>query len=297
MAAAVDPAIWHAPRTLHPTGGLISSVRDQLRYAAFHLGDGTAPTAQAADEEVAEGDALQPGTGRDPLLRARRDGGDLATTPEAEGVRSSNTAGTTWVSTRASSWSPSGGSPSPCSPTRRRSALLDEFDYDWALRRFVGVSNLPAKPQTLSRRELAPYEGIYTGRIIDPVFTPSGTEAETRIELRGTPDGQLRMRRTDTLDPAVLDDPSAAAGAEDEPAALEQRLVFYRKDYVRVYDQSGKPTPQRADFLRGHDGPWIGCAWAVILLPAPWGQVGLPESGEEPRMVKERHGGADHPAP
>ena len=32
-----------APRTLDPTGGLISSVRDQLRYAAFHLGDGTAP--------------------------------------------------------------------------------------------------------------------------------------------------------------------------------------------------------------------------------------------------------------
>ena len=62
------------------------------------------------------------------------------------------------------------------------------------------------------------------------------------------------MRRTDTLDPAVLDDPSAAAGAEDEPAALEQGLVFYREDYVRVYDQNGEPTPQRADFLRGHDG-------------------------------------------
>jgi CubicO group peptidase (beta-lactamase class C family) len=40
---AVDPSIWQAPRTLHPTGGLISSVRDQLRYAAFHLGEGRAP--------------------------------------------------------------------------------------------------------------------------------------------------------------------------------------------------------------------------------------------------------------
>ena len=134
-------------------------------------------------------------------------------------------------------------------------ALLgDLFVDDWALRRFAGVSNLPAKPQTLSRRELAPYEGIYTGRIIDPILTPSGTEAETRIELRGTPDGRLRLRRTDTLDPAVLDDPSAVAGAEDEPAALEQGLAFYREDYVRVYDQNGEPTPQRADFLRGHDG-------------------------------------------
>ena len=39
----VDTSFWHAARTLNPTGGLISSVRDQLEYARFHLGDGTAP--------------------------------------------------------------------------------------------------------------------------------------------------------------------------------------------------------------------------------------------------------------
>jgi CubicO group peptidase (beta-lactamase class C family) len=39
----VAPAFWHVPRSLHPTGGLISSARDQLQYARFHLGDGTAP--------------------------------------------------------------------------------------------------------------------------------------------------------------------------------------------------------------------------------------------------------------
>src|SRR5262249_17020819 len=39
----VRPAFWRVPRSLHPTGGLISSARDQLQYARFPLGDGTAP--------------------------------------------------------------------------------------------------------------------------------------------------------------------------------------------------------------------------------------------------------------
>ena len=34
--------MWQFPQALNPTGGLISSARDQLRYARFHLGDGTA---------------------------------------------------------------------------------------------------------------------------------------------------------------------------------------------------------------------------------------------------------------
>ena len=42
---AVDNSVWHLPRSIHSTEGLISSVRDQLRYAAFHLGDGGRPTA------------------------------------------------------------------------------------------------------------------------------------------------------------------------------------------------------------------------------------------------------------
>jgi CubicO group peptidase (beta-lactamase class C family) len=39
----VDPSLWEMPRSLNATGGLISSVRDQLAFARFHLGDGRAP--------------------------------------------------------------------------------------------------------------------------------------------------------------------------------------------------------------------------------------------------------------
>jgi CubicO group peptidase (beta-lactamase class C family) len=34
---------WYVPRNVAPIGGIISSARDMLRYARFHLGDGTAP--------------------------------------------------------------------------------------------------------------------------------------------------------------------------------------------------------------------------------------------------------------
>jgi CubicO group peptidase (beta-lactamase class C family) len=33
---------WHLARDANPDGGLISSARDQLRFARFHLGDGRA---------------------------------------------------------------------------------------------------------------------------------------------------------------------------------------------------------------------------------------------------------------
>jgi len=39
----VDPGFWFFSRSCNPTGSLISSVRDQVRYARFHLGDGTTP--------------------------------------------------------------------------------------------------------------------------------------------------------------------------------------------------------------------------------------------------------------
>src|SRR5262245_53769232 len=42
-AAVFGPDLWHFPRIGHPSGGLISSARDQVRYARFHLGDGRAP--------------------------------------------------------------------------------------------------------------------------------------------------------------------------------------------------------------------------------------------------------------
>lgn len=39
----VQTDYWAFPRSVNPTGGLMSSARDQLRYLQFHLSDGVAP--------------------------------------------------------------------------------------------------------------------------------------------------------------------------------------------------------------------------------------------------------------
>ena len=130
--------------------------------------------------------------------------------------------------------------------------LAELFIDDWALKRFAGVSNLPADPHPLSRRELAPYEGSYTGQTFDPVLTPPGTVATTKIQLTGTGDGRLAMRRTDNVDAPVVDDPTDVGAPDESP--VQSILAFYRADYVLVLDPSGQPTFARANFIRGHDG-------------------------------------------
>jgi CubicO group peptidase (beta-lactamase class C family) len=240
----VDPSIWRAPRTLNPTGGLISSARDQLRYARFHLGDGRAPDGtRLLKKKSLIAMRSNPGPGGTLLVELDGMGVTWMLRPSAEGVRIvqhggdyvGQHAGFIMVPEREFALTvltnSDGGT----------KLLGDLFLDDWALRRFAGVSNLPAEPRTLSRSRLAPYEGLYTGQIIDPVFLPSGTVVKTRIELKGTPDGRLRMRRTDSVGSSV-------------PPAVESSLAFYRDDYVLVYDGSGESTFARANFLRGNDG-------------------------------------------
>ena len=107
--------------------------------------------------------------------------------------------------------------------------LVEElFTDDWALRRFAGVSNLPAVPQALTAQELAPYEGVYTQQSVGAV----GELETTQFHLAAA-DGQL------------------AVTWEGEPVA---RLAFYRPDYVLILGPAGEPGSARANFVRGAAG-------------------------------------------
>jgi hypothetical protein len=107
--------------------------------------------------------------------------------------------------------------------------LLDElFTDDWALRRFAGVSNLPAVPVSLSPSELAAYEGTYVISLVNA----DGSVFELPLT-------------------AVADNGQLVLKVGEVVAA---RLAFYRRDYVLVLGPAGEPTPSRADFVRGADG-------------------------------------------
>ena len=81
------PDLWHFPRNGHPFGGLISSARDQLRYARFHLGDGRAPdgTPLLTPASLAAMRA-QPGPGATQLAEIDGYGVALCLRRTAEGV-------------------------------------------------------------------------------------------------------------------------------------------------------------------------------------------------------------------
>lgn len=84
----VDTSLWAVPRSIHPTGGLISSVRDQLAYAAFHLGGGTAQdgTRVLTNESLV---AMRSNPGPGGTLNVELDGMGVTwmVRPSAEGAR------------------------------------------------------------------------------------------------------------------------------------------------------------------------------------------------------------------
>src|SRR5262249_16751005 len=85
----VEPKLWsQVGRSLYPTGGLISSARDQLQYARFHLGDGTAPDGtRLLSQASLVAMRSNPGPGGTLLVELDGVGVNWMLRPSAEGVR------------------------------------------------------------------------------------------------------------------------------------------------------------------------------------------------------------------
>jgi CubicO group peptidase (beta-lactamase class C family) len=213
--------IW---RSLNPAGGLISSARDQLRWANFHLGDG----GRLLTPESMRRMQSRPGPGGALFTETDGFGVTWMLRPTAEGPK---------VVQHGGDWT---GQHSGFMMVPQRDFALtvltnsetgpaltaELFADDWALSRFAGVHNLPAVPRALSAAELAPYTGTFSAEQINP----DGSAAVLALELVADA-GQLSMR---------LDG--------DEIG----RLAFYRRDWALVLDSKGAPAHFRADFLRGN---------------------------------------------
>jgi CubicO group peptidase (beta-lactamase class C family) len=228
--AVVEPSFWPVPRSINSTGGLISSVRDQLAWAHFHLGDGKGPDGR----RLLRGASLRemqsrPGPGGTLLVELEGMGVTWMLRPSAEGER---------IVQHGGNW-PGQSSGFMMVPSRGFAITLLTnsfggealatalFGDDWALRTFAGVSNPPAEPQRSSRAALAPYEGEYAAVSIGI----DGTHYKNDFKLRAA-DGRLRV-----------DGPITAAA-----------FAFYRDDFVLDLDEAGNPTGARSNFLRGPDG-------------------------------------------
>lgn len=230
--AVVDEDFYRVWRSVDAAGALISSARDQLRWARFHLGHGTVPggTTRLLSQQSLQAMRANPGPGGTLFVELDGVGVTWMLRPSAEGVRIVQHGGD-WPGQHSGFLMvpQRGFAITLLTNSEGGPGLVDElFVDDWALRRFAGISNLPAVPRTLSPAELAPYEGVYVQQQIGP----DGTLVSGSFELAAS-DGQL------------------LATVSGIPYV---RLVFYRPDFVLVRGPNGEQTPIRANFVRGAGG-------------------------------------------
>ena len=183
--AVVDSSFFGLPGQSTRPAELRCSARDMLGAAGFHLGDGTVPggSARLLTERSLLAMRSNPGPGGTLIVELDGMGVTWMLRPTAQGVRVVQHGGDL----------PGQHSGFLIVPDRQFAMimltnseggplLLDEFFADdWALRRFAGVSNLPAVPRALSPSELAPYEGTY----MLPVVNPDGTVAQVPLSIVG----------------------------------------------------------------------------------------------------------------
>ena len=226
----VDTGFWAFPRSCNPTGGLMSTARDQLRYARFHLGDGDGLLSRQALEEMRS----NPGAGGTLLVEVTGMGVTWMLRPSAEnativqhgGTWSGQHSGFLMVPERNFAMT-------VLTNSQGGAELTNElFADDWALRIFAAVSNLPATPEHLSAADLKPYEGRYIAEQI----AVSGDPMKVILDFRA---GEGR-----------LDGTMSSEGHDTERVGL----AFYRADYGLNLGPDGKPTGTRANFLRQPDG-------------------------------------------
>jgi hypothetical protein len=104
----------------------------------------------------------------------------------------------------------------------------DLFVDDWALRRFAGISNLPAVPRALTPGELAPYEGHY------------GRKRRRTVDRRRAAGARCHLDRSVDAKP-LGSDTARTPATTDYPTRLSGR-ASPRRDNQRPRSQEPRPS-------------------------------------------------------
>lgn len=219
---------WALARAAHAAGGLTSSVRDQLRYARFQLGDGTAPdgTRLLLPETLA---AMQEGR-----LDAGSAFGSFGITwmmKELDGVKTVRHGGTTNGQLSAFVLVPERNFALTVLTNANRGGQLHTAIVEWALRHYCGIAETPLTPRTLTAAELAPYAGHYSAALTELVLTVE----EGVLVAQVIPQGGFPKRDS----PAGPKPPPTrlALGANDAMIALDPPFKDARGEFLR--DEQG----------------------------------------------------------
>ncbi len=218
---------WALARSAHAVGGLCSSARDQMRYARFHLGDGTteagerllAAETMAAMQSPQCAASLGRQMGLSWMLR------DMVGTPTVLHGGATNGQQSAFV----------------MAPSRRfaitvltnadEGNMLHDAVVAWAMARYLGLVAPAADYAQPDAEILASYTGLYKARL-------------SHVELI-VQDGALRGRVIPQGGFPDIDSPAA-------PPTPFSRIVFYAPDRVVALDPPMKGL--KAEFLRDEAG-------------------------------------------
>ncbi len=219
---------WPVARSANPVGGLSSSVRDQLTYARFHLGDGLA----ASGERLLTAETLR--TMQQPQGPGGNDIAALGITwmlRDLAGTRIVRHGGATLGQLSAFQFVPSRDFAITVLTNADHGDTLNNEIVAWAFEHYLGLTRPEDVHQLMTEGELAAYAGTYTSAHWDAVLTVrDGYLVEQDVPKGGFPD-------TDSP-PGPTDPPSRLAfiGA-DRVLGLDAQMKGARSEFLR--DDSG----------------------------------------------------------
>jgi CubicO group peptidase (beta-lactamase class C family) len=218
---------WALSRASNPVGGLCSTVRDQLRYARFHLGNGSTTNGHQllSPESMA---AMQA-----PHFRANLDRrmGLSWILKDLDGNRVVLHGGATSGQLSAFMMVPTHQFAITVLTNAEEGGLLHDEIANWALEHYLGLKEPESSTLELTPEAMEPYLGSFDAQM-----------TTLRIYLE---EGQLMVQAT----------PKGGFPDKDSPAPPEpppSRLTFIAPDRMMALDPP--MTNTRAEFLRGEDG-------------------------------------------
>jgi CubicO group peptidase (beta-lactamase class C family) len=219
---------WALARTAHSAGGIISSVRDMLRYARFHLGDGVtedgrrllSPGSMALmhSELVAAGSGTK-ATGIAWMIN------------EAAGMKTIGHGGATRGQMANLLLVPEESFAIVVLTNSSQGSSLHREVTASALEQYLGIERKESALQTLSPDQLAEYRGRYTAKLTH--LTIHAQDGGLRVEV--APQGGFPKKET-----------------PPPPAPLPMSASFYDADKVIVTD--GAARESKGDFIRDASG-------------------------------------------
>ncbi len=227
---------WAMPRSAAPAGGMSATARDQVAWARFSLGDGTAADGTRVLSEAGlrrmqsptvdmAGSALGDHVGMAWLLG------------EVGGVRTVNHGGTTHGQHSDFVMVPERGfaitSLSNCGPNGPQ---LNREVVRWALEHYLGLVEPDPEPLSLSEGELAPYTGHFETIAAAVELTPYGGGLSAAITLKPAQAAALRESGDDVPEEQPPIRLALVAGKDDHYVVSEGPAKGMKGYFTRAAD-------------------------------------------------------------